>query len=204
MLSSLNELVARTGDSNMVLPHFVRNVLPSGLAGLVFAGVFAATMSVFSSGLNSLSTATCMDFIQRLRRIRSHSEDLTLAGARWITLVWGLFVTLAAIGVYFAHIGSALADRRRHHRFLQRTVVGHVPAGHFHHAGEFAGRHPRHGLRLRIGPALVAPRVVHLVRRDGLRADLDVRLCHQLPHAAASEGRRIPDDHLGAAHVRVM
>src|SRR5436190_6007385 len=50
LLNSLNEFVARTGDPNMVLPHFVRNVLPSGLAGLVFASLFAATMSVFSSG----------------------------------------------------------------------------------------------------------------------------------------------------------
>jgi Na+/proline symporter len=110
MLASLNELVARTSDHNMVLPHFVRNVLPSGLAGLVFAGLFAATMSVFSSGLNSLSTATCMDFLQRLRRLRHNSEELTLAGARWVTFVWGIVVTLAAIGVYSAHIGSSLIE----------------------------------------------------------------------------------------------
>src|SRR5262249_46684591 len=69
LLSSLKELVKRSNsDENMVMPHFIRNVLPAGLAGLVFAGLFAATMSVFSSGLNSLATVTCMDFIQRLRR----------------------------------------------------------------------------------------------------------------------------------------
>jgi sodium-coupled monocarboxylate transporter 8/12 len=108
LLKSLNELVDTTGDTNMVLPHFVRNVLPSGLAGLVFASLFAATMSVFSSGLNSLSTATCMDFVQRLRQLRSNSKDLTLINARWITLAWGLLVTLAAIGVYFTKMGSLL------------------------------------------------------------------------------------------------
>jgi len=78
LLASLDEVVQRTGDPNMVLPHFVRNVLPSGFAGLVFASLFAATMSVFSSGLNSLSTATCMDFVQRLRQSRSNSKELTL------------------------------------------------------------------------------------------------------------------------------
>ena len=78
LCASLDELVAKTGDPNMVLPHFVCNVLPGGLAGLVFAALFAASMSVFSSGLNSLSTATCMDFVLRLRR--SHPEGLTLAG----------------------------------------------------------------------------------------------------------------------------
>jgi sodium-coupled monocarboxylate transporter 8/12 len=108
LLTSLEKLVAQTKDTNMVLPHFVRNVLPSGLAGLVFAGLFAATMSVFSSGLNSLSTATCMDFVQRLRQLRSDSKELTLTNARWITLGWGLLVTLAAVGVYFAGMGSLL------------------------------------------------------------------------------------------------
>jgi SSS family transporter len=108
LLASLNDLVARTnGDKNMVLPHFVRHVLPPGLAGLVFAGLFAATMSVFSSGLNSLATATCMDFITRLRR--SDSPPLTLRGAQWITFCWGVIVTMAAVGVYFAQLGSLLA-----------------------------------------------------------------------------------------------
>ena len=69
---------------------------------LVFAALFAATMSVFSSGLNSLSTATCMDFLQR----RSNSTEVTLLNARLVTLAWGLLVAVAAIGVYFARIGS--------------------------------------------------------------------------------------------------
>lgn len=109
LLESLNGLVTKTDDVNMVLPHFVQHVLPPGLAGLVFAGLFAATMSVFSSGLNSLSTATCMDFINRLRAPGGRSGEVTLAGARWITLAWGVMITLAAIGVYCAHIGALLA-----------------------------------------------------------------------------------------------
>ena len=142
LLASLNELVASTKDENMVLPHFVRNVLPSGLAGLVFAGLFAATMSVFSSGLNSLSTATCMDFIQRLRRLRSNSEELTLSNARWITCAWGVVVTLAAIGVYFAHMGSLLQTAVAIIGFFSGPLARHVPAGHFHDAGEFPRRDP--------------------------------------------------------------
>lgn len=109
LLSSLNSLVADTprGDvKNLVMPHFLRYVLPSGLAGLVFAGLFAATMSVFSSGLNSLSTATCVDFIQRLRPLRLDTEELTVGNAQWVTFVWGVLVTLAAVGVYFANLGS--------------------------------------------------------------------------------------------------
>ncbi len=131
LLSSLEELVARTNDPNMVLPHFVRNVLPAGLAGLVFAGLFAATMSVFSSGLNSLSTATCMDFVARLRQLRSNSTDMTLAGARWITLVWGVIVTTAAIGVYFAHMGSLLETAAAIIGFFSGPLLGMFLLGIF-------------------------------------------------------------------------
>ncbi|MEX0642526.1 MAG: sodium/solute symporter [Pirellulales bacterium] len=107
LLASLNELVAKTDNNeNMVMPHFIVNVLPSGLGGLVFAGLFAATMSVFSSGLNSLSTVTCVDFIQRLSRFQGKPSNLTLENARWVTLVWGVVVTLAAVGVYFTGMKS--------------------------------------------------------------------------------------------------
>ncbi|MBI3852059.1 MAG: sodium/solute symporter [Verrucomicrobia bacterium] len=131
LLTSLNDLVERTGDPNMVLPHFVRHVLPSGLAGLVFASLFAATMSVFSSGLNSLSTATCMDFVQRLRQLRSNSQELTLTNARWITLGWGILVTLAAIGVHFARMGSLLQAAATIIGFFSGPILGMFLLGIF-------------------------------------------------------------------------
>lgn len=124
LLSSLNELVERTNDPNMVLPHFVRNVLPPGFAGLVFAGLFAATMSVFSSGLNSLSTATYMDFLLRLRKTRSSSDASLIRGARWITLGWGVVVTLAGTGVYLAHMGSLLQAAAAIIGFFSGPVLG--------------------------------------------------------------------------------
>lgn len=131
LLASLNELVEQTGDKNMVLPHFVRNVLPSGLAGLVFAGLFAATMSVFSSGLNSLSTATCMDFIGRLRAMRGDTRSLTLTAARCITLGWGTIVTVAAIGVYYAHMGSLLGTAVAIIGFFSGPLLGMFLLGMF-------------------------------------------------------------------------
>jgi len=131
LLSSLNELVAKTGDPNLILPHFVRNVLPSSLAGLVFAGLFAATMSVFSSGLNSLSTVTCIDFVQRLRQQRSNTEEMTLNDARWITFAWGILVTLMAIGVYFAHMGSLLQTAVAIIGFFSGPLLGMFLLGMF-------------------------------------------------------------------------
>ncbi len=131
LLSSLNKLVENTNDKNMVMPHFICNVLPSGLGGLVFAGLFAATMSVFSSGLNSLSTVTCVDFIQRIRRFQSNSKDLTLENARWVTLVWGVFVTVSAIGVYFAQMGSVVEAAFKIISFFSGPLLGMFLLGMF-------------------------------------------------------------------------
>jgi SSS family transporter len=130
-LSSLNDLIAKTNDPNMVLPHFVRHVLPSSVAGLVFAGLFAATMSVFSSGLNSLSTATCVDFFERLHRSRLNSRKMTLNHARWITLSWGIVITVAAIGVYCVHMGSLLETAGAIIGFFSGPLLGMFLLGIF-------------------------------------------------------------------------
>lgn len=53
---------AAMGNVDNTVPYFIRNLLPHGLAGLVIAGVFAATMSSLSAGFNSLGTATIVDF----------------------------------------------------------------------------------------------------------------------------------------------
>jgi sodium-coupled monocarboxylate transporter 8/12 len=140
LLASLNSLVAGTGDNtNMVMPHFIRHVLPSGLAGLVFAGLFAATMSVFSSGLNSLSTVTCVDFIQRLRRPSAVSEELTLASARWVTFAWGVVVTLASVGVYYCTMGSVVEAAVAVVGFFSGPLLGMFLLGMFSRRANSAG-----------------------------------------------------------------
>jgi SSS family transporter len=132
LLSSLKELMKSTNnDENMVMPHFIRNVLPSGLAGLVFAGLFAATMSVFSSGLNSLSTVTCVDFIQRLKRNQPNSQNLTLENARWVTFAWGLVVTLSSICLYFANPGSLVETAAAVIGFFSGPLLGMFLLGMF-------------------------------------------------------------------------
>ena len=47
-----------------VLPYFVVQELPHGLTGIVIAAILAAAMSTMSSGINSLSTVSVVDFLQ--------------------------------------------------------------------------------------------------------------------------------------------
>ena len=55
-------------NGDMVFPALVTTLLPSGLAGLVIAGLLAALMSSIDSTLNSASTLLTMDFMQPERR----------------------------------------------------------------------------------------------------------------------------------------
>ena len=54
------------GDVNYVFPTFVTTHMPIGLVGLIIAAIFAASMSTVAAELNSLATATVIDFYRRL------------------------------------------------------------------------------------------------------------------------------------------
>ena len=53
--------------------------LPQGLAGLLIAAIFAATMSTISSNINSVATAFSVDFFRRFRPQSSEREVLHCA-----------------------------------------------------------------------------------------------------------------------------
>lgn len=53
--------------NDIIFPFFMMSQLPQGLAGLLIAAIFAATMSTISSNINSVATAFSVDFYQRFR-----------------------------------------------------------------------------------------------------------------------------------------
>jgi Na+/proline symporter len=77
-----------------IFPAFVTTSLPTGLAGLVIAGILAAAMSTHSSAINALASALTHDFYVGLTG-RSDSTHLLRVG-RVISLFWGIALTLAA------------------------------------------------------------------------------------------------------------
>lgn len=84
-----------TGQLDQVLPAFIVGQLPSGVAGLVFAGLFAAAMSSLDSAMNSVSTAFTTDWYGRFRPGRSEVQRLRVA--RYATAAIGVIGTCAAI-----------------------------------------------------------------------------------------------------------
>lgn len=99
-------LAATLTKPDQVLANFIVNVLPVGVAGLVIAGMLAATMSSVSAGINSLSTATMIDFIQRFHPHSSITSATDVRQAKWVSVLWGVLVTVPAL--YVGRFGTVM------------------------------------------------------------------------------------------------
>jgi len=96
----LEELQASYPDgfADNVLPHFIANKLPLGVAGLLLAAIFAAAMSSIDTSLNSSATVTLKDFFQRnLKRGEDDKDALQIL--RGATLAWGVLGTGVALAM---------------------------------------------------------------------------------------------------------
>ncbi len=84
-----------TMASDRIMPHFISQELPVGLAGLVVAGIFAAAQSTVSTSMNSGATTIVTDFVKPLGIVKSDKACLWLA--RWVTLTMGILGTAAGL-----------------------------------------------------------------------------------------------------------
>lgn len=78
-----------------VFPALVQQLLPSGLRGLVLAGLIAAIMSTIDSTLNSASTLIYNDFFSEERRLRLGRQGAVTSG-RYTTLILMVIAALWA------------------------------------------------------------------------------------------------------------
>ncbi len=92
--------------TDTIFPFFMISQLPQGIAGLLIAALFAATMSTISSNINSVSTAFTLDFYKRWRP--QASERATLLTARWAGVAAGAAGTMIAVLMAMADIHSLL------------------------------------------------------------------------------------------------
>jgi sodium-coupled monocarboxylate transporter 8/12 len=86
------------GKADQILPYFVMHELPTGMPGVLIAAIYAASMSTISAGINSLTTASLVDFYQRLWRPDAGSVHL-LRLAKWLSLFYGVLIVLLAFVV---------------------------------------------------------------------------------------------------------
>jgi Na+/proline symporter len=108
-------------DTNYVFPTFVLTFLPAGVVGLILVAIFAAAMSTVESELNSLSTATVVDFYRRYVT-PSASDRHYLVVSRIATVLWGGFATFCAL--YMGRLGSAIEAVNQIGSFFYGSILG--------------------------------------------------------------------------------
>lgn len=83
--------------SDEIFALFIIEQLPSGVTGLLIAGVFAAAMSSLSSSINSLASATAYDYWAPLAGAEGDDARILRAG-KVFTLAWaGLLIAGAVV-----------------------------------------------------------------------------------------------------------
>ena len=108
-------------EVNYVIPRFVVDHLPIGLAGLFIAAVIAAAMNAISGELMSLSTASVVDFYRRWIRPTATDEQFVLV-SRTATAFWGLFACVVA--TYSVNLGSLIEVVNRFGSFFYGSILG--------------------------------------------------------------------------------
>lgn len=81
--------------SDQLVPWFVVSHLPTGVAGVVIAGIFAAAMSSLDSSMNSITTAVVNDFVEDGADSGPKRDRMRLA--RTLTIALGVIGTAAAM-----------------------------------------------------------------------------------------------------------
>ncbi len=110
-----------TDDVNYIIPRFVLGELPIGLAGLFIAGVIAAAMSSIAAELNSLATASVIDFYRRW--VRPDASDAHyLKVSKGATAFWGIFACVVA--TYAATLGSLIEVVNQFGSFFYGSILG--------------------------------------------------------------------------------
>jgi len=98
----------KTLRNDQVFPYFIAHIMPVGIAGLLVAAVYAASMSSLTGGINSVITAFTNDFYNRFRFRRANLDDTSITAAeqrhyvklgRITTLLLGLVETFLALYV---------------------------------------------------------------------------------------------------------
>jgi SSS family solute:Na+ symporter len=103
---ALGALGLRSGDE--IFPKFIVERLPSGLAGLVVAGVLASAMGTLSSSISALASATFLDLFKPMRRGRPLGPREEVAWSRAFTLLWG--VVLIGGAMLFTDTTNAVVE----------------------------------------------------------------------------------------------
>jgi solute:Na+ symporter, SSS family len=112
---------ASYSDVNYVFPTFITTVLPIGLVGLWIVAIITAATDTIAAELNSLATATVIDFYQRHYRPNA-SDAESLRVSKFATAAWGGFACIVA--VYASSLGPLIEVVNRFGSLFYGSILG--------------------------------------------------------------------------------
>ena len=94
-------------DTNYIFLRFVKENLPVGLIGLLFAVIFLSAWGSIAGALNALAACTVVDFHKKFF-VKNESDAQDYKVSQWYTFGWGIFCIFIAM---FAHnLGNSLIE----------------------------------------------------------------------------------------------
>jgi Na+/proline symporter len=96
--------------SETVFLSFIINEMPTGLAGLMMAGLFAAGIGSLLSAINAMAATFLNDFYRPMRPGRD--ERHYLAVGRLGVVAWGVVLGVFACGCVYWYAAAPRAGRR--------------------------------------------------------------------------------------------
>jgi SSS family solute:Na+ symporter len=96
---------AEKTDTNYIFLYFVKNTLPVGMVGLLFAVIFLASWGSISAALNSLAACSLKD-VHLIFGKKEVDDETELKYSRLHTLAWGIFSI--AVAMFATQMGSLI------------------------------------------------------------------------------------------------
>jgi len=94
-------------DTDYIFLRFVKDNLPVGLIGIIFAIIFLAAWGSIAAALNSLAACTVVDFHKKFfSKNKAELQDYKIS--QWYTLGWGIFCIV--IAMFAQNIGNSLIE----------------------------------------------------------------------------------------------
>lgn len=82
-------------DGDQIFPKFIVEQLPSGISGIIVAGLFASAMGSLSGSINSLASSTLIDLYKPyFGKHNSEARDLKLS--KLFSLIWTIILVATA------------------------------------------------------------------------------------------------------------
>lgn len=83
-------------DANEVFIQYIIGNMPTGVSGLIIAGLLAAAMSTLSGSINALASATVFDFVKPYAK-SSMSTGQEVRLSRFVSFVWCALIVASAM-----------------------------------------------------------------------------------------------------------